>query len=105
MFWSADETDVIFQEHKRVGNQWAEIAKHPTLEGRTGTAVKNLFYSTVRRRDKAAQTSGQPKQDIYKFAAENAGMQSKSTEPGSTAEEAEEPKANQNASVRKVSAS
>ena len=75
--WRREEDVVIFQEHKRVGNQWAEIAKHPTLEGRTDNAIKNRFYSTVRRRDRQANKSGQPKQDIYEFVAENASMQSK----------------------------
>ena len=65
--WRREEDVVIFQEHKRVGNQWAEIAKHPTLEGRTDNAIKNRFYSTVRRRDRQANKSGQPKQDIYEF--------------------------------------
>ena len=70
--WSRDEEVVIFQEHRRLGNQWASIAKHPILKGRTDNDIKNKFYSTVRRRDRQAKNSGQPQQDIYEFVAENA---------------------------------
>ena len=70
---------------------WDCIAEN--VANRTGKQCCDRWYNRL------AKTT-------HKFAAENAGMQSKSTEPGSTAEEAEEPKANQNASVRnKVSAS
>lgn len=77
--WTAEEDYVIFECHKNVGNQWAEISKmlpgrsvadflahacYPKLEpflmccifvvmslceSRTDNAIKNRYYSTMRR--------------------------------------------------------
>ena len=45
--WNKDEEYIFIETHKLHGNKWAEISKF--IPGRTDNAVKNHFYSTLRK--------------------------------------------------------
>lgn len=46
-YWSEQEDEVIFREYRTRGPKWTEIAK--LLPGRPENAIKNRFYSTIRK--------------------------------------------------------
>lgn len=45
--WSKEEDELIFQLYQKYGSSWSKVAKF--LPGRTENAIKNRFYSTLRR--------------------------------------------------------
>jgi len=45
--WQPEEELIFINKHKNFGNKWTEIAK--SLDGRNDNAVKNHFYSSVRK--------------------------------------------------------
>lgn len=45
--WQPEEEMIFISKHKSFGNKWTEIAK--SLEGRNDNAVKNHFYSSIRK--------------------------------------------------------
>lgn len=45
--WSIEEQRTLFSTHQQLGNTWASLT--PLLPGRSENAIKNQFYSSLRR--------------------------------------------------------
>ena len=48
--WSVPEQQLLFNAHAQLGNTWAHITS--LIPGRSENAVKNMFYSSLRRQYK-----------------------------------------------------
>ena len=57
--WSKSEEELLFSLHQQHGNHWATIAEH--IDGRSDNAVKNHFYSALRKRLRKYNRQNTPK--------------------------------------------
>ncbi|OMJ82142.1 hypothetical protein SteCoe_17216 [Stentor coeruleus] len=65
--WSLEEEIVLFSIHAKLGNKWAEISNY--LTGRTDNAIKNQFYSTLRKQYRLLKGIDSTKDQIKKHCS------------------------------------
>eukprot|EP00752_Nemacystus_decipiens_P015419 g13750.t1 len=54
--WTPEEDSLLFETQVQLGNQWATISQ--LFPGRTDNAVKNRYYSAIRRRQRHVDSQG-----------------------------------------------
>ena len=65
--WDVDEQLALFKNHKRYGNTWAQIGQF--LPGRSENAIKNQFYSSLRRQFKKWKACEPTRSQLKKYDA------------------------------------
>lgn len=63
--WSEQEEKTMFQAHNSWGNKWALIAKY--LPGRTDNAIKNHYYSCLRKQYRKLKGADASRQQLRKY--------------------------------------
>ncbi|OMJ90028.1 hypothetical protein SteCoe_7707 [Stentor coeruleus] len=63
--WTTNEKNKILELHDIYGNQWSKIAQH--LKGRTDNAVKNFYYSNLRKQSRiSAKMKSENRKKTYR---------------------------------------
>ncbi|OMJ81209.1 hypothetical protein SteCoe_18386 [Stentor coeruleus] len=70
--WSFEEELVLFTQHDKVGNKWAEISGF--IKGRTDNSIKNHFYSTLRKVYRSIKGMDGSKEQLKKYSPQLAAI-------------------------------